>query len=230
MYAKKNSGKKVIATLLAVVLLIGCGIGGTLAWLMDTTGTVTNTFTVGNVDIDLKEHDLNADGTLNQDEEVTEEDTYKIIPGTSQPKDPFVRVEGGSEACWVFVKVEEVNNTAVDYLTYDIDVKNDNTGTWTPLGDDYPNIYYVDQAATTADVTLNILKGQKVSYSDGLTKADIDKLYNTDDDGNKTIKERSDLPQLKFTAYAIQKVKGNSGESFTATEAWTELNKAPTNP
>lgn len=55
MYAKKGANKKMVAVLLAVALLIGCGIGGTLAWLMDTTPAVTNTFTVGNVDITLVE-------------------------------------------------------------------------------------------------------------------------------------------------------------------------------
>ena len=34
MYAKKNSGLKVTATLLAIVLLIGCAVGGTIAALV----------------------------------------------------------------------------------------------------------------------------------------------------------------------------------------------------
>lgn len=224
MNAKKSVSMKVVVLLMAAVLLIGGAVGGTLAWLLDKTDTVTNTFTVGNIDIDLKEHNLQADGTLDQNTEVTEEDTYKIIPGTSQPKDPFVRVEANSEACWVFIKVEEKNDADV-YIIYGID-----TTVWTPLGDSYPGIYYKDQAATTADVTLNILKDQKVSYSADLTKTQIDNLYDIvdDDAGNvisMTMKNASELPKLEFTAYAIQKVNAN-GTTFTAADAWTELNKS----
>ena len=50
MYAKKKSvSMKVVVLLLAVVLLIGCTIGGSVAYLMANTNTVTNTFVVGNI-------------------------------------------------------------------------------------------------------------------------------------------------------------------------------------
>lgn len=223
MNTKKSVSMKAAVVLMAAVLLFGCAVGGTLAWLLDKTEPVINTFTVGNIDIDLKEHDLKADGTLDQNTEVTEEDTYKIIPGTSQPKDPFVRVEANSEACWVFIKVEE-KNSAATYITYGID-----TTVWTALGDAYPGVYYKDQAAVTTDETLNILKDKVVSYSDSLTKAQIDALYDIvkDADGNvtsMTMKSEDKLPKLQFTAYAIQKVNAN-GTEFTQTGAWTELNK-----
>ena len=220
---RKN--KKMIGLLLAMTLVLGCTIGGTLAWLMDTTGTVINTFTVGNIAIDLKEHDLKSDGTLDTGVEVTSEDTYKIIPGTSQPKDPFVRVEAGSEACWVFIKVEEVNG-ASSYITYDIDDE-----VWTELNEG-TGIYYKEQSATTSDEILNILKDKKVSYSNELEKDDIDKLYtlNKDSEGNvisMTVKDKEELPQLKFTAYAIQQTKAD-GTTFTAADAWAELNPSTT--
>ena len=220
MYAKKNSGKKIFAVLLAVILLIGGTVGATIAWLQDTTETVTNTFTVGDIDIDLKEHNLNADGTLDRDDEVTSVDTYKILPGTSQPKDPFVRVKAKSEACWVFIKVEEKNN-ASSYIDYDIDLKTETGGVWTALGTSYPGIYYVDQTATTSDLTLNILKDQKVTYPNTLERDDLEALFTTDDSGNKTVKNSDNLPKLEFTAYAIQKANGDG--TFTAEEAWEEL-------
>ena len=186
---------------------------------MDTTETVTNTFTVGNIDIDLKEHDL-VGNNLDMNKEVTEEDTYKIIPGTSQPKDPFVRVESGSEACWVFITVEEVND-AEDYITYSID-----TGVWTVLdATNYPGVYYKEMNAITEDAYLNILTGKTVSYSEKLTKSELDNLYVKDANGNPTMTmlDETLLPKLQFTAYAIQKTKAN-GETFTAAQAWQELN------
>ena len=97
------------------------------------------------------------------------------------------------------------------------------------MGDAYPGVYYKDQAAVTTDETLNILKDKVVSYSDSLTKAQIDALYDIvkDADGNvtsMTMKSEDKLPKLQFTAYAIQKVNAN-GTEFTQTGAWTELNK-----
>lgn len=197
--------QKSIALVLALVLVVGGAIGGTLAWLMDTTDTVTNTFTVGNIDIDLKEHDL-VNGKLT-DDEVTSEDTYKILPGTSQLKDPFVRVEKGSEACYVFVQVQEVNNTVPDsdpvekYITYSVD------SAWNLL--DTANgiaVYYQEQDALTATdaqtATLNILADKTVSYSGDLSQDDINKLYTFDDNGNITATTQ---PQLIFKAFAVQK-------------------------
>lgn len=230
MYAKKNSGKKTLAMLLAVVLLIGVGVGGTLAWLQDSTTAVTNTFTVGNIDIDLKEHVLNDDGKTLGDTEVTSEDSYKIVPGSSQPKDPFVRVEANSDACWVFIKVEELKD-AGKYITYSIDKT-----VWTPLVDENKDgiaddgVYYHEMEAVTADTELNILSGQQVSYPGTLTKADLDALYviETDDAGNvisMTRKDAEELPKLQFTGYAIQKT-GENGTEFTAETAWDALNPA----
>ena len=53
--------------------MIGCVAGGTVAWLVATTDTVTNTFTYGNINIALAE----STGT-----------SYKIIPGTDIKEGP----------------------------------------------------------------------------------------------------------------------------------------------
>lgn len=50
---QKTPGKKSIALLLALMLLIGCVAGGTIAYLTTRTGIVTNTFVAGNIG-DLK--------------------------------------------------------------------------------------------------------------------------------------------------------------------------------
>ena len=55
MCAKKNSGTKVVAILLAVSLLIGIGVGGTLAWLTSTPDSINSTFTSGSITITLTE-------------------------------------------------------------------------------------------------------------------------------------------------------------------------------
>ena len=188
------NAKKIVAALLAVVLLIGIGVGGTLAWLKATTDPVTNTFTVGDIAIDLKEHKLNETGTdllTGTDNEVNAESNYKIVPGDTQPKDPFVRFTKDSEPCWLFVKVEEKNNTvgASDkkYVTYSVD-----TSEWNALAGETGVYYKKLETLTTKDTEISILTDNEVSYSEDLTKADLNAV--TD----------STKPQLVFTAYAVQ--------------------------
>ena len=175
--------KKSIAVVLALVLLVCCAVGGVLAWLTATTGPVVNTFTVGNVDITLAESvDTDSDGAA----------SFKMVPGQTIFKDPKVTVVGGSEACWLFVKVEE-EGTFVTGVTYSIA-----TG-WTK-GDDTKipaNVYYREVPATTADTSYYVLKGSTeypngvVTVSENLTKEEI--------------KDITTQPTLTFTAYAVQK-------------------------
>ena len=230
MYAKKSNGKKIIVTLLAVVLLIGGTIGGTLAWLSATSGEVKNTFTVGDVNIELKEHDLKADGTLDTETEVVEENTYKIVPGDTQPKDPFVRVKANSEESWIFVQVKEVNNAvtgnanATKYVTWEI------ADGWTKLGDTTSSgvsTYYrsTNYITKDSDETYYVLTGDSnkeattglngyVSYDEDLTKANIEAL-DADKDGSI---EETEMPQLIFKAFAVQKEAGSD-----ATAAWNQI-------
>ena len=93
--------KKTLALLLALVLVFGAAVGGTIAYLTDTTGPVTNTFTVGNIDIDLDE---------------TKTD-FKMVPGCDIAKDPVVTVDANSEDCWLFVRIDESSNLK-DFISY----------------------------------------------------------------------------------------------------------------
>ncbi|MBQ8648189.1 MAG: hypothetical protein IJ484_08615, partial [Oscillospiraceae bacterium] len=62
MNKERRHGLELAALLLALVLMIGCAIGGTLAWLIADTGPVTNTFTYGNIDLTLDETKVNLNG------------------------------------------------------------------------------------------------------------------------------------------------------------------------
>lgn len=95
--------KKTLTLALAFVLVAALAIGGTVAYLTATTGDVVNTFTVGNVALTLDEKDFDNDDP-NAPRVKTNE--YKLIPGSEYEKDPTVHVTAGSEACYVFVKVE----------------------------------------------------------------------------------------------------------------------------
>lgn len=137
--------KKILALVLALTLLVAGVVGGTLAWLTDRTAEVKNTFTVGDINIDLTE--------TNRD--------YKMVPGNKLDKDPTVIVKAESEACWLFVKVTESENLDT-FITYAI------AEGWTELQD---GVYYREVPASNADQTFSVLKGDAVTVKDTVTKA-----------------------------------------------------------
>lgn len=182
---KKGVSTKVFLSLLALVLVVGCAVGGTIAWLTATTEPVVNTFTYGKIKIDLTETTGNA---------------YKIIPGVNISKDPKVTVIGGSEACWLFVKVAEEGTFVTGRVTYSIAegwTKGD--GTKIPA-----NVYYRSVDAVKADADFAVLKDNKIYVSEALSKGDIQSI--------------TSQPKLIFTAYAVQKDGIN-----TAAEAWAQV-------
>lgn len=184
-----------LVLVLALALIVGVAGGATFAWLTATSDTVTNTFTYGDIKIDLAE----STGS-----------DYKIIPGVDIEKDPKVTVKAGSEACWLFVKVEEENwptladgegENAVRKVKYDI------ADGWTKGdGTDIPaNVYYREVDAKDAAQEFPVLKDNKITVSNTLTKINIKDI--------STIK-----PKLSITAYAIQ--KDGMG---TAAKAWAAI-------
>lgn len=152
---RELSGKLVVA-MLAVTLLIGCAIGGTVAWLTAKTDAVVNTFTYGNINITLAE----TTGT-----------NYKIIPGVNIAKDPKVTVKANSEDCWLFVKVEKAGTFVDGKVTYSI------ADGWTALTGQ-TDVYYREVSAATTDTEYYLLEGNKVTVSDTLTKEDIQNITN----------------------------------------------------
>ncbi len=144
--------KKIVALVLACVLIFSCVVGGTLALLMDKTEKVTNTFTFGNVDITLEETD--------------DDQTYKLVPGQTTTKDPTVTVTADSEDAYVFIKVEESTN--LDYfVSYTIA-----TG-WTALsGQD--GVYYREYTTANTDTEYTVLTGNVVTCNDTVVKSRVD--------------------------------------------------------
>ena len=175
---------KAFAAVLALALVLGCALGGTVAWLVANSDTVTNTFTYGDINIALTEtKPVNREA--------------KIIPGMDIEKDPKVTVKANSEACWLFVKVEEAGTFVGSKVTYSI------ADGWTALTGQ-PGVYYREVGAVTADTGFSILKDDVVKVSDTLTKEDI--------------KNITTKPTLTFTAYAVQM----DGIADAAT-AWSKI-------
>ena len=103
---KKNTRKLKKAALLlcSAVLLVCISIGATVAYLT-SKDTVVNTFTVGNVTIELDEAKVNTEGTPVNPAERTDANSYKLLPGHTYTKDPTVTVKAGSEKSYVKMTV-----------------------------------------------------------------------------------------------------------------------------
>ena len=144
--------KKKLTTVLAIVLVVALSVAGTYAYLTDKTGPVVNTFTVGNVNIDLTETTTD----------------YKMIPGMTIHKDPMVTVKENSEACWLFVKVEKSANFD-DFMTYDM------ANGWTKLEE---GVFYRQVAASAADQDFAVLANDTVSVKSNVTKDMMDAIEN----------------------------------------------------
>ena len=98
--------KKRKTIIAAVILLLVFMVGGAIAYFTDTD-SATNTFTIGNVNIDLVEstwenipaaNDANNNGIPDAAEE--------MMPGETVDKDPVVKNLSTKNPAYVFVKVE----------------------------------------------------------------------------------------------------------------------------
>ena len=108
-----KKAKKIVALLLCAVLLIGASVAGTLAYLKDSK-KVTNTFTVGKVQIKLDEAEVVSESGEKVGDSRTEtgNTAVRLVPGRSITKDPTVTVLKDSEDCYVRVKVTVDLSTA----------------------------------------------------------------------------------------------------------------------
>ena len=101
---KNSKLRRVLLLVACIVLLVSLSVGATLAYLTFTTVKVVNTFTVGSVEIDLDEVDVDEYGKVDDDTRV-KANTYKLLPGHVYPKDPTVHVKKGSEPAYIRILV-----------------------------------------------------------------------------------------------------------------------------
>ena len=182
--------KKALFIMLSAALIVCATVAGTLAWLTDKTEPVVNTFTVGDINITLTESE-NLD--------------LKMVPGQPIEKDPKVTVKAGSEACWLFVKVDKSVNFD-GFMTFEM------ADGWIALSG-HAGVYYRNVDATNADTGFDVLKDNKVMVRDTVTKTILEGVKNAEDGT-----PNENAPTLTFTAYAVQKDGIND-----ATTAWGKV-------
>ena len=186
-FIKKN--KKlvtVVSAMFCAVVLVAGSIAGTIAYLT-STASVQNTFTVGNIKITMDETKVDLYGEAVTPATRTTSNEYKLIPGHEYKKDPTIHVEAGSEACWLFVKVE---NGIASYEAEGNKIAAQLTANgWTAL-DGVANVYWhavVDARDSAQDIKVfdEFILANSANFS-GLTDAQIAAL------------------KINVTAYAMQ--------------------------
>lgn len=108
----KTKRKALLLTFCAVLLVVA-SVLGTIAYLT-ANDKVTNTFTVGQVAINLDEAKVTEDGKAVTPAERVKENRYKLLPGHTYAKDPTVTVLKGSESSYIkmtvtFTKAKELD-------------------------------------------------------------------------------------------------------------------------
>lgn len=183
---------KIAALIAAIVLVIGCTAGGTVAWLVSKPAAIVNVFTVGDINAELAE---------------TEKE-FKIVPGVDIAKDPVATVTANSEDCYLFVKLTEENwptfteateagsTRKVEYKIAD---------GWTELKSEH-GVYYREVTKSDTDQKFPVLKDNKVTVSSTLTKKEANAITGT--------------PKLTVAVYAVQKEGMDSaGKAWAAANA-----------
>ena len=158
---KKVMNKKLTKALLltaCAILLVAGTVMGTVAYLTAETDTVTNTFTFGNVDIAMDDVKTDLYGKPVEGAARVISNNYKLVPNNTYKKDTTIYVTKGSEACYLFVKVETTVEDNENVLTYNF------KDGWKSLGNGvYCYETTVDASAATANVSVSVIDSLTVA-------------------------------------------------------------------
>lgn len=100
--------KRSLFTMIASLALVGAmGVGATLAYLSDSSGTLVNTFEFGSISLELYENDYN---NQNEGEDINATDfggnSYtNLYPGQKVDKEPYIKVDTSLD-CYVYARIE----------------------------------------------------------------------------------------------------------------------------
>jgi len=205
-----GTGGKLVVLTLATAVICGSAVGGTVAWLTASSGKIVNTFTYGDIRIGLGSSPASL-LSLEAPEDAEETDAAeekkaagnRMVPGKTLELDTTLYVAAGSEACWLFVNMEESENFG-DFLTYEME------DGWTrldPEGEE--KVYYrevVDMEddfridALDEDFMTNVIRENELEVRHDVTIEQFDELT------------AETCPKISITAYAIQRANIDTPE------------------
>lgn len=197
--------KKILVIALALSLVAVTALGVTLAYFTDKE-VATNTFTVGNVAIEIQEPAWVSTGS---------KDAPNVYPGESLDKDPAI-YNIGENPCFVRVKVT-VPNEYKDIITFRTNYQDGVFGANWEKHDDYyyyraPLTVYDPQGSKSFRTTPLF---QQVHFSTALTADDLNEYGQINGNTVHDIKVTAEAVQAQgiFTSYS-QITDGITDEEF----------------
>ena len=207
--------RKALLLSLCAVLLVVASVMGTMAYLT-STDTVTNTFTVGNVQITLDEAKVNPDGTLVTNAERVKANSYKLLPGRTYIKDPTVTVKAGSESSYIKMTVTFSKAAELDAIFAPTGGAN-----LTSIFNGYDSTNWIAKGSTTAANTRTYEFWYKETVAAPKADVVLDALFDSITVPGSITKEQLktiDGMTITVNAYAIQ------ADGFTgAADAWSHF-------
>lgn len=146
----KNKALRLWSILLPLILV---GVSVTLAFIVRSSHTLNNVFTVGEIEIALTET------TGNQ---------YTLIPGVDIKKDPTITVKAGSEKCFLFAKAQKTSDFD-KYIDFTI------ADGWMKLSSEN-DVYYREVKSSESDQHIPILSENEVTVKETLTEEELDAI------------------------------------------------------
>ena len=223
--------KRILLTVLAMVLVCVLSVAGTMALLAESsTNSVTNTFVASTPNpedfvttFEIKEYKVGPDAAGNYvyvDDEgkklnegdakvEVEANTYNVVPGVTLPKDAFVKLSRTNETpAYLFIEVDNNLDTSVFTMNVDADVWGKLDGVTGKNGGD---VYVLGTAAaptvlgavTAENGVYHIIDENKVTVANNNT-------LNITKDSNDTI---------KFYAYICQATVADADGNNTSDPA-----------
>lgn len=217
--------KKILLTAVAMILVCVMSIMGTVAYLQDQTQTVTNTFVaaggpgpfVNENGFELLEYKVeqSESGAYTQTAETVAANSYKVLQGTTIPKQAFVKLErtGTVTPAPAYLYLEVVDGLDDAIYTWEVDTSN-----WEKLdgfvGPNNGTIYVYCGTLAQNKVLTTVAVGTQIDIvlNDCVTVADV-----ALDDSEMT---------LSFNAYLTQASIGSTdvpADVFKACFTTTDL-------
>lgn len=196
---------KALLLALCAVLLVAASVLGTMAYLTDNK-SVTNTFTVGKVEITLDEAPVDTNGKATTGDRVKANE-YHLLPGHEYDKDPEIHVGAESEDCYLFVTIN--NAIAEIEATGDTTVAAQMGANGWKIVDRDAGLYVYVGKAEDASAPLAVSANNNIPV--------FEKIVIAGSVNNTTLAEYEDAT-ITVTAYAVQK---DGFESKTAAEIWS---------
>ncbi len=199
--------KRTLITVISVALIACLAVVGTFAYITNVQDAIKNVFTIGNVDVTLKEEggEPDPDNPGNNN--------FVLVPNTTMTKDATITVGKTSSSAYIFAVVAEKCTAALsepvkaykfsDYVDYSLN----STDGWSKL-DGYNNVYYLKYEKPDEEPEEETVY-HLITDTDEDDKGDIT-VKDLDDNQIKAA-EGADI-SLSFQAGAVQ-AEGLEGET-----------------